>query len=97
MIQIDQDPLGRQARIVRRTDEELVMVKALEDGSAAAGLFNLGQHDREIAVALSELGLARRCAVRDLWRQKDVGTAEGRYSASIGRHGVALVRLQPAR
>ncbi len=40
--------------------------------------------------------LSGRQAVRDLWRQKDVGTFEGRYAAPVGRHGVVLVKLAPA-
>ena len=34
--------------------------------------------------------------VRDLWRQKDLGQFEGRFSAAVPRHGVVLVRLTPA-
>lgn len=34
--------------------------------------------------------------VRDLWRWKELGTMTGRYTASVGRHGVMLVRMWPA-
>ena len=44
----------------------------------------------------SDLGLAGKQIVRDLWRQKDLGTFEGQFSAAVGRHGVVLVRLRPA-
>ena len=97
VIDIDQDPLGRQGRIVRQTDEELVMAKPLEDGSVALGLFNLGEDRREIGVDLAEIGVARRATVRDLWRQRDIGAAEGRCSAEVGRHGVTLLRLAHGR
>jgi hypothetical protein len=32
-------------------------------------------------------------AVRDLWRQKDLGTCAGSFSADVTRHGVVLVQL----
>jgi len=43
VIDVDQDPLGRQARIVRHDDESLVMLKPMQDGSLALGLFNLAE------------------------------------------------------
>jgi alpha-galactosidase len=39
VIDIDQDILGRQAQIIRKDREELVMVKELEGGAKAVGLF----------------------------------------------------------
>ena len=41
VIDIDQDSLGKQAKIIRKNDQELVLAKPLEDGSVAVGLFNL--------------------------------------------------------
>jgi len=31
--------------------------------------------------------------VRDLWRQKEIGTHPDGYTAEVGRHGVILIRL----
>ncbi len=95
VIDIDQDPLGRQARIVRHTDDEFVLAKPMEDGSLALGLFNLGETDRAITATWAELGLSGKRGVRDAWRRKDTGAADGSYTASVGRHGVMLVRLTP--
>ena len=96
VIAVDQDPLGRQARIVRRTDEEFVLAKPMEDGSVAVGLFNLSEGPRQIAVTMRDIGAGGRQRVRDLWRWKDVGVFTDTYSASVGRHGVMLVRMFPA-
>ncbi|HBB91162.1 MAG TPA: hypothetical protein DC042_05450 [Bacteroidales bacterium] len=41
VIAMNQDILGKQARIIRKTDHELVMVKDLEDGSKAVALFQV--------------------------------------------------------
>ena len=95
VIAVDQDVLGRQARILRKTDEEFVLVKPLEDGSIAVGLFNLSETRREITVSAADLGVSGRQRVRDLWRWKDIGTIADAYTASIGRHGVMLVRMWP--
>ncbi|MBN1422134.1 MAG: NPCBM/NEW2 domain-containing protein [Planctomycetes bacterium] len=94
VIDIDQDPLGRQATIVRRTEDSLVMAKPLEDGSVAVGLFGLGELEGEVAVAWADLGLEGPRRVRDLWRQRDLGEFETGYAARIPRHGVMLIRVR---
>ena len=93
VIGVDQDPLGWQARVIRHNDSEFVLAKPLEDGSVAVGLFNLGEAPAKLSVTWAELGIEGSRRVRDLWRQKDAGSAGGQYSATVNRHGVALVRL----
>lgn len=99
VIAIDQDELGKQARIVRRTEDEYVLARPLAGGAVALGLFNLSEAPREISVEWKELELAEddRRAVRDVWRQKDTGTASGMYSSQVERHGVKLVTLSRSR
>jgi len=95
VIDVDQDPLGKQARIVRQTDAVLILAKPMVDGSVAVGLFNLGEANQQITVAWSALGIDGRQIVRDLWRQRDLGTFDARYAQGVGRHGVAMLRLRP--
>ncbi len=95
VIDADQDPLGHQARIVRKTECDFVLAKELEDGSKAVGLFNLSESEAAIAVAWSELELAGKQRVRDLWRHKELDTADGKYAVAVPRHGVMLLRLSP--
>ena len=97
VIDVDQDALGRQGRIVRKTPGEFVLLKDLEDGSKALGLFNLGEAEATISVAWSDLGLNGKQQVRDLWRQKDLPTGEEKFQAAVPRHGVTLVKIRPAK
>ena len=69
----------------------------MADGAPALGLFNLAEVEQRITVTWPELGLNAPRIVRDLWRQRDLGKFDGAFSAKIPRHGVALVRLRPAR
>ena len=96
VIDIDQDPLGKQARPIVMDEETLILAKTMEDGSVAVGLFNLWEVPREITVTWEQLGIHGKHRVRDVWRQRDLAEADGRYSSQVGRHGVALVRLWPA-
>jgi alpha-galactosidase len=95
VIAVDQDALGKQARVVRRTDDEFVLAKPMQDGTVALGLFNLGESPRRIAAAWADLGLKGERRARDLWRQKDLGIVSGSYAAEVPRHGVFFVRLFP--
>ena len=95
MIDVDQDPLGHQARIVRKTQRDFVLAKELEDGSKAVRLFNLSESEAVIAVTWSELGLNGRQRIRDLWRQKELDAADDKYKTTVPRHGVMLLRLSP--
>jgi alpha-galactosidase len=93
VIDIDQDALGKQARIVRKSAEEFVLAKLLEDGSVAVGLFNLMKSPKPMAATWDELGISGKRRVRDVWRQQNVGSANGQWSTTVNGHGVALVRL----
>ena len=96
VIEVDQDPLGQCARVVPIAEGTFAMVKDLEDGSHAVGLFNRGEMDRVVTGKWAELGLQGRLLVRDLWRQHDLGTFATEFSAPVPRHGVMLIRLRDA-
>ena len=95
VIEVDQDPLGKQAPIIAKTDEYFIMAKDMEDGSRAVGLFNTADVAMKVGVAWKDLGIAGLHRVRDLWRQKNIGTYKDRFEAKVPRHGVVLVRIFP--
>jgi alpha-galactosidase len=95
VIDIDQDSLGKQAKIVRKTDQEFILAKPLEDGSVAVGLFNLTEQPRTISFDYAEAGTSGRQRVRDVWRQKDIGSFANSFKGQVGAHDVLLVKLTP--
>ena len=97
VLAIDQDELGSPAAPAVVDGRKQVYVKQLADGSRAIGLFNLAQTPQEISVTWSQLGLTGAQRVRDLWRQQDLGVEKEKFSATVGRHGVVLVRVWPAK
>jgi alpha-galactosidase len=80
---------------VRRTEDEFVLAKPMEDGSLALGLFNLSESPRRIAATWADLGVRGQRRARDLWRQMDLGNVAGNCAADVPRHGVVFVRLFP--
>jgi alpha-galactosidase len=94
VIDVDQDILGKQGRIIRKAGDEMVIVKELEDGSIAVGLFNLGLAPKEISVAFKDLGIDGKPIVRDLWRQKDLGSFDAGFTGKVSPHGVVFIRVR---
>jgi alpha-galactosidase len=97
VIDVNQDVLGKQAKILRQSDDELVLVKPMEDGSQAVGLFNLTDAARPMKVTAGDLNRQGSLRVRDVWRQQDVAGAAAEYSAQVASHGVAFVRVWPKK
>jgi alpha-galactosidase len=97
VLEVDQDPLGRQAARVSQTGEVEVWSRELADGSHAVGLFNRGYLPARVSASFAATGASGPQMVRDLWRQKDLGTFADSFAADVAPHGVVLVRLRPAK
>ena len=97
MLEVNQDPLGQQARRVVADGDLEVWAKKMEDGSTAVGLFNRGETPKSVAAKWSDLKLEGKMRVRDLWRQKDLGLFEAQFETEVPRHGVVLLRLFPTQ
>lgn len=95
VIEIDQDPLGRQAHLAEKDGDGEVWVKSMEDGSKAVGLFNRSPKETTLSAHWMNLGICGRQRVRDVWRQKDLGIFETSFKAEVRSHGAVLVRMFP--
>jgi alpha-galactosidase len=109
VIDINQDISGRQAKIFKDENNELILVKDLEDGSKAVGLFNITskienvsdyfawdpvRESKKMTINPSELGIKGKFKVRDVWRQKDLGVFEKSFETDVPYHGVVLLRIR---
>ena len=97
VIAIDQDPLGREGRRVKRADGLEVWAKQLADGGRAVALLNRTGAEAKITASWTDLGYPDHvpAKVRDLWAKKDLGETSGSFSASVPSHGVVMVRIEP--
>ena len=96
VLEINQDPMGVQGRRAEAKGGEAV-VKPLEDGSKAVGIFNPGEETAKVTIDWKTIGVKGEQQVRDLWRQKDLGVHEETFTTEVKPHGVVLVRLSPAK
>jgi len=107
VIDIDQDPLGKPARLVATENDVQVWLKTLEDGSYAVGMFNIDgfgktpasyfrwgdEKAKTFTLDLAKLGLKGRYTIRNVWKQQDMGEYSGVFTTEIRHHGVMLIRL----
>lgn len=97
VIEIDQDPLGECAPVIPAGEDTFLMVKNLEDGDKAVGLFNRGEMETTVTARWSDLDVKGRPPVRDLWRQENLGRFRDAFAARVPAHGCVLVRLDCGR
>ena len=107
VIGVNQDPLGKPARLVAEQDGVQIWSKPLEDGSLAVGLFNTAdfgktpqsyfrwgdETPKTFQLDFAKVGLKGKYRIRDLWRQKDLGEFEGSFETEIRHHGVVMIRI----
>jgi alpha-galactosidase len=93
VIEVDQDPLGKCAKVIQKNEDSFLMIKELEDGSKAVGFCNSGETPVAITLKWSLIGIKGGQKVRDLWRQKNLGYFKDKFTTTIPRHGVTLVRV----
>ncbi|HEU5125174.1 MAG TPA: NPCBM/NEW2 domain-containing protein [Verrucomicrobiae bacterium] len=93
VLDVNQDPLGQQAKRISKNGSLEVWAKDLEDGSKAVGLFNRGPSEQTVQVSWSDLEIRGKQTVRDLWRQQNLGKFAEQFQTSVPRHGVVLVKI----
>jgi hypothetical protein len=85
---------GTGARQVFRTDRHVAWTsRDAANGARYLALFNIGAQTEPVSVELSTLGIPGQAKVRDLWARASLGTARGRFAATLPAHGSGLYRL----
>lgn len=109
VLAVNQDVLGKQAIPVFWEDGIEIWAKDMEDGSLAVGIITTGFGDikdpvklfswddsepiKNVTIDLSVLGLSGSHAIRDLWRQKELGNYTDTFKTEVPHHGVTLVKI----
>jgi alpha-galactosidase len=93
VLAIDQDPLGKQGDRVSEVGPVEIWAKPLKGGAKAIALFNRDDTALPITLKLSDVGFTAGAKARDVWQAKDLGKLQGTYTATVPRHGVALLIL----
>ena len=98
VLALDQDALGKQAVRAATLGPVDILLKELDDGGRALGFFNRGPQEYTVKFnKFSEIGLAGKWKVRDLWRQKDLPDTAQTLTLKVPPHGVMLLKLTAAK
>jgi alpha-galactosidase len=101
VIEINQDPLGKQATCLQTIGELRIYVKELEDGTKAVGFCNFGLDKVDFSYKdFEKIGLNGKFIVRDVWRQKDISHVDSKadeLKLMIPAHGVLLYKFTPVK
>ncbi|MEI7500688.1 MAG: alpha-galactosidase [Bacteroidota bacterium] len=93
VLAVNQDPLGRQAVQIRKTNEYEIWARDLEDGRKAVGLFNKTGEPLYVPVEIKDLQLSGKYSIRDLWSQTDLGKVRGHFEMKTQPHGSRFITL----
>jgi hypothetical protein len=94
VLAVNQDLLGKQATLVFEENGIQIWAKDLNDGSKAAGIFNLNQDAQDFKLYLKDLGFNGKQIIRNVWRQKDIGEFEDVFATTVPSHGVVFINLR---
>jgi hypothetical protein len=108
VIAVNQDPLGKQGRMIYNKEYDIpgasspgsdkIFAKELHDGSYAVVFFNSGSFSspHNINVTFEEVGITSKSVlVRDLFQKKDLGIFTNKFTAYVNPSGVVMVKMTP--
>ena len=93
LVALNQDPLHLQAYVCQRSGDCYVLVKDVEvlnGNKRAFAVYNPSDEEQTIEVDFSKMDLAGTIQLRDLFKKKEAGTAEGTLSVTVPAHGTAI-------
>lgn len=100
LIALNQDTLGLQAYPVQAINGTYVLVKDIERRRSpirAVALYNPTDSPRRISIALSELELAGKAHLRNLFTQQNMKAVKDTIAATVAPHDVVIYRVEAQR
>ena len=95
VMNINQDERGHVAEVFRNENNEVVMVKNLDNGNKVLAIFNRDhQNEKIIKLNWNEINLWGVQEVFDVWREKDLGQIKEAIQVRLSPDGVALFTLK---
>jgi alpha-galactosidase len=98
LVAVDQDAGGNQGQRIRRDgDVDIWMRDLAAVGRRAIAVLNRGAEQREVRIALPEIGIAPHVPVRvrDSWQRADIGEARGELLIATAAHSASVLAIWP--
>jgi alpha-galactosidase len=93
VLEVDQDPIGKEATVRVKTNEYEIWSRPLFDGTVAVAMFNKTNNPLPVSAQWSDLGVNGSQPVRDLWQRKDLGDFTGAFQTVAAPHGSVMVKV----
>ena len=93
LIALNQDPLHLQAYVCQRENDCYVLVKDIEERfglKRAFAVYNPTDEAKTVVVDFSKMDLAGVITLRDCFKKRNAGTAEGTLEVNVPAHGTAI-------
>ena len=93
LVALNQDPLCLQAYIAALSNECYVMVKDIETlggKKRAFAVYNSTDEAKTVQVGFSDLDLAGKVMLRDVFQKKDLGEFTDQYEVTVPAHGTRI-------
>ena len=93
LIALNQDPLYQQAYVAGLTNGCHILVKDIETQNGtkrAFALYNPNDDARSATIKFSQIDLAGKVQLRDVFQKKDLGDFENQYEVTIPAHGTRI-------
>ena len=84
---------GAHPRQLYKQGGSMIWVSDAGGGAYYAALFNISDATKEVTLDLGSLGMKGKVAVRDLWKQADMGAFAKKYAVTMPAHGAILLKL----
>ncbi|MBQ7776999.1 MAG: glycoside hydrolase family 27 protein [Lachnospiraceae bacterium] len=104
LLAINQDPEARGAYRIKvepqwfHENDAFVLVKALQNGDLAIGLFNLSDTTRELTVQFWDMGIPAAAgtalSMYDCWEHKELGLFKERFAAHVPAGDCVVLRAK---
>ena len=93
LIALNQDPLHLQAYVCQTENECYVLVKDIEERfglKRAFAVYNPTDEEKTVAVDFAKMDLGGTIELRDCFKKRAAGTAEGTLEVKLPAHGTAI-------
>ncbi|MBK9550572.1 MAG: hypothetical protein IPO52_16115 [Gemmatimonadetes bacterium] len=97
ILAINQDALGQQARRAIKDRQVEIWKKPLANGDSAIGILNRGAETTEVKLRWTDIALAPKGTLRDLWSHQNLGPVTETVTLAVASHETRVLRYSPGR
>ena len=92
IIKINQDVLGKQAKMINSKDGWKILVKPLANGDVALAILNTGKKPESYKINFTDIGLEGNYDIKDIWQHTEMNKRKDWYG-TIQSHETKVLRL----